>query len=67
MKFGEILRSKREDKGLTQEEVAKRIGISVQNVSSYESGYKIPPMRVVVAAADLFHCTTDEMIGRVMI
>ena len=64
MDFGRIPRNKREYKGLTQEEVAKRLGVSIQNVSSYEKGYKVPPLRIVVAAADLFNCSTDEMIGR---
>lgn len=64
MEFGKILRQKREERRMTQADVAERIGVSRQNVDSYESGYKIPPMRVVVAAADLFRCSTDEMIGR---
>lgn len=64
MDFGKILRNKRESKGLTQEDVAKRLGVGKQLISSYETGYKIPPMRIVVAAADLFRCSVDEMIGR---
>lgn len=64
MKFGDILRQKREERHMTQEDVAQRIGVSRQNVNNYETGYKVPPLRVVVAAADLFRCSTDEMIGR---
>ncbi len=64
MKFGDILRQKREERRMTQADLAQRIGITQQNVNSYETGYKIPPLRVVVAAADVFCCSTDEMIGR---
>lgn len=64
MDFGKILKRKREEHNMTQAEIAERIGITIQNVCSYEKGYKIPPMRVVVDTADLFHCSTDEMIGR---
>ncbi|MGN0682156.1 MAG: helix-turn-helix domain-containing protein [Oscillospiraceae bacterium] len=64
MEFGKILRVKRESKGLTQEDVAKRLGVGKQLISSYETGCKIPPMRIVVATADLFRCSVDEMIGR---
>lgn len=64
MKFGDILRKKREERRMTQEDVAQRIGVTRQNVSNYETGYKVPPLKVVVAAADLFRCSTDEMIGR---
>ncbi len=64
MKFGDILRQKREERRMTQTDLAERIGTTQQNVNSYETGYKVPPLRVVVAAADVFRCSTDEMIGR---
>lgn len=64
MKFGDILRQKREERRMTQTDLAERIGITQQNINSYETGYKVPPLRVVVAAADVFRCSTDEMIGR---
>ena len=64
MKFGDILRQKREESHMTQNDLAERLGVSRQNVCNYETGYKTPPLRVVVAAADLFRCSTDEMIGR---
>lgn len=64
MKFGDILRRKREAYRMTQADLAERLGVSRQNINSYETGYKVPPLRVVVAAADVFRCSTDEMIGR---
>lgn len=64
MEFGKILRAKRENARMTQEDVAQRLGVNKQQVSHYETGHKIPPMRVVIAAADLFRCSVDEMIGR---
>lgn len=64
MKFGDILKQKREERRMTQNDLAERLGVSRQNVCNYETGYKTPPLRVVVAAADVFRCSTDEMIGR---
>ena len=64
MKFGDILKQKREERRMTQTDLAERLGVSRQNISSYETGFKIPPLSVVVAAADVFCCSTDEMIGR---
>ena len=55
MRFSDILRRKREEKGLTQAEVAARIGTTQQNVASFESGYKVPSLKIVVAAADFFN------------
>lgn len=64
MKFGDILKKKREERRMSQSDLAERLGVSRQNISSYETGFKIPPLKVVVAAADVFRCSTDEMIGR---
>lgn len=64
MRFGDILRQKREERRMTQADLAERLGVTRQNVSNYETGYKIPSLTVVVAAADVFRCSTDEMIGR---
>lgn len=64
MEFGDILRRKHEAYRMTQADLAERLGVSRQNINSYETGYKVPPLRVVVAAADVFRCSTDEMIGR---
>lgn len=64
MKFGDILKQKREERRMTQNDLAERLRVSRQNVCNYETGYKTPPLRVVVAAADVFRCSTDEMIGR---
>lgn len=64
MEFGKILKRKREERRMTQEEVAERLGSTKQNISSYESGYKVAPLRIVIGAADMFRCSLDEMIGR---
>lgn len=42
MSFSENLRKIREEKGLTQREVAERLGVSVQNYSRYETGARNP-------------------------
>ncbi len=64
MKFGDILRQKREERRMSQSDLAERLGVSRQNISNYETGFKVPSLKVVVAAADVFRCSTDEMIGR---
>ncbi|MDB0600282.1 helix-turn-helix transcriptional regulator [Tenacibaculum maritimum] len=39
---GEEIRRKRKEMGLTQKELAKKIGISFQTINGYENGKKIP-------------------------
>lgn len=47
MKFGEKLRAARVQKGLTQEELAKRTGVSVTTIGNYESCKVYPKKREV--------------------
>ena len=56
MLFSNILKRKREEKGLTQAEVAERIGTTQQNIASFESGYKVPSLKIVVHG----HYTTNS-------
>lgn len=47
MKFGEKLRKYRQEKGMTQSELAKQAGINVNTISNYESGKTYPQNREV--------------------
>ncbi len=38
MKFGQKLKILREERGLTQEDLSKMIGVSSKTISRYESG-----------------------------
>ncbi len=42
MKFGQRLKILREDQGLTQEDLAKMVGVSSKTISRYESGESNP-------------------------
>lgn len=47
MKFGNVLKQKREERRMTQADLAERLGVTRQNVSNYETGYKIPPLKLL--------------------
>lgn len=47
MSFGKKVRELREIKGLTQEELANKIGVSLKTISRYESGESKPRYRKV--------------------
>ncbi len=54
----------REEVGLTQKQLAEAIGSMQRNVSNWEQGTVEPDLATVVALADYFHVTLDELFGR---
>ncbi len=52
----------REEKGLTQKEVAKHINISQQGYSAYETGASIPSIDVISSLADFYDLNIDYIL-----
>ncbi len=59
---GDRLRKLRSEKGISQEEVAKYIGISRTGYNRYESG-DIKPVRKLKELSKLFGVSTDYILG----
>ncbi|MBO8140226.1 MAG: LexA family transcriptional regulator [Thermosipho sp. (in: Bacteria)] len=51
MNIGEKIKNLRSERGLSQEELAKRVGVSRESISHYENGRVIPPIDVLEAIA----------------
>ena len=64
MALSENIRIMRESRGLSQSELAERIGLQKQNVSAYERGVKVPTVEKLVAITDTLRCSTDKLLGR---
>lgn len=62
--FSEVLQELRQQKRLTQLELAAAINVSHNTISAYERGVRIPTIDVVSALADYFQVTADYLIGR---
>ena len=60
---GDRLRKLRSEKGISQEEVAKYIGISRTGYNRYESG-DIKPVRKLKELSKLFGVSTDYILGQ---
>lgn len=57
--IGERLYATRTALGLTQAEIAERLGLSQPTYALYETGKRMLPPRWAVAVADGFNVTTD--------
>ena len=61
--IGETIKRLRQDKGLTQEQLAEKLGVSFQSVSRWEGGTSYPDIELIPEIAGFFHVTTDELMG----
>lgn len=48
--------------GLTQGELAEKLGGKKSLVSNYENGYSVPDIFTLIALADIFDISLDEFI-----
>lgn len=63
-KYGEYLKSERLLRKISQEKLAKAIGISQQAISLYENDTNEPTIGICERIADFYGITVDELIGR---
>ena len=63
--FGEKLREHRRTRGLTQEEVAAKIGVSAQAISKWESGATEPSTTNLMELARLYGTTAADLLREV--
>jgi transcriptional regulator with XRE-family HTH domain len=58
-----LIREIREDRDLTQTQVAKALGIAQQYYSKYETGEYELPIRHLIGLAKLYNLNTDYILG----
>lgn len=62
MEIAQRLADMRREKGFSQEELANQLGLSRQAISKWERGESAPDMANLIALADLYDVTLDELI-----
>lgn len=62
MDIGERLLKLRKGVGLSQEEVANKLGVSRQTISKWETGESNPDFDKIIPICELYNITTDELI-----
>ena len=62
MKLGNQLQKLREEQKMSQEEVAKQVGVSVQNIHKWENNQSYPEIQHLLKLGDIYGTTIDEFI-----
>ena len=63
MEFSERLKKLRKDTGLTQVDVASKLGISQQAYASWERGIKKPTQENLVKLSKILNVSVDYLLG----
>ena len=62
MSIGDRIQSLRKSKGISQEELADKIGVSRQAVSKWESEQSTPDIDKIILLSEYFETTTDYLL-----
>ena len=62
MDFSEKLRQIRRQEGLSQEQLAQKIGVSRQAITKWETGKGMPDIENVLIISEIFKMTLDELL-----
>ncbi len=63
MDFGTRLKELRKQSGLTQQQLAERIGVTKSVISFYELKERAPSPDVLTKLSYIFHVSTDYLLG----
>ena len=61
-KIGAYLKELRKEKGITQEELAEKLGVSGRTISRWETGFNMPDISLLVEIAEFFDVSIPEII-----
>lgn len=62
--LGKRIAQHRKSLGMTQDQLAEKLGITAQAVSKWENDLSCPDITVLPKLADIFGTTTDALLGR---
>jgi len=62
MDFGAQIKKLRTSRKLTQEQIAQKLNVSRQTISSWENNRNLPDLEMVVLIAQIFNISLDNLI-----
>lgn len=63
MQIGEVIRTYRKSKNMTQEEMANRLGVTAPAVNKWENGNSLPDIMLLAPIARLLNITLDTLLS----
>ena len=63
MEFGRFFKECRKESGLSQKEVAERLGIHQSNVSDWENNISRPDYEKLIELANIYNVTLYQLLG----
>ena len=63
MTIGERIKQARKAKGLTQEELAEKLGCTKQSIAQYEKGRRSPKIDGLIKIAESLNIPTSDLLG----
>lgn len=60
--FGSMIAALRKEKGMTQVELAKKMGVTDKAVSKWERDLSFPDVNTIPKLAEIFNVTVDELM-----
>jgi transcriptional regulator with XRE-family HTH domain len=61
--FKERFTARRSEAGLSQDDIAKKLGLTSSAVSTWETGKRAPSLKVLVRLTDLLGCSAEWLLG----
>ena len=62
-KIGTFLKELRKEKGMTQEQLGERIGVSNKTISRWETGNYMPPVDCLNMLSDIYDISINEILA----
>lgn len=62
--FAERMKNLREEKGVTREELANALNVSIRLISYWENGKRECNFEMLMLIAEYFDCSIDYLLGR---
>ena len=63
MRIGEVIRTYRKSRNLTQEEMARRLGVTAPAVNKWENNVSLPDITLLAPIARVLETTPDTLLS----